>query len=192
MEPQDKLKSLIDKSRIDTSPQASERILGDALQLLEMRKQSDRALRIVSVRTAKLAVAALLLMAVGFFAARLTAPAPLDTEQLRAAIEQSLSKSIDNRIETNLDAQLAVRLKPIEERFSEQIQSDLKEFGTQTIAATDHRMMDLIQLIEDARRTDRIRIENALRQIEQNRYEDKLRLASGLQLLTTQSDRYNP
>ena len=55
-------------------------------------------------------------------------------------------------------------------------------------------MMELIQLIEEARLKDRIRIENALRQIEQNRYQDKLRLASGIYNLTAANtiDSYQP
>ena len=178
MQPQDKLKSLIDESRIDTTPETNDRILGDALQMLDERKQSAR---ILCARTARLAIAAAILIALGFFAARLTAPAPLDAEQLRAAIEQSLEESIDSRMHAHLDAQLAARWQPFEDRFSEQIRADLKEFGARTIAATDQRMMELIQLIEQARIKDRIRIENALRQIEQNRYEDKLKLAAGIQ-----------
>ncbi len=178
MQPQDKLKSLIEKSCIDTTPETNDRILGDALQMLDERKQSAR---ILCVRTARLAIAAAILIAVGFFAARLTAPAPLDAEQLRAAIEQSLEETVDNRIDLHLDAQLAARWQPFEDRFSEQIRADLKEFGARTIAATDQRMMELIQLIEQARLKDRIRIENALRRIEQNRYQDKLRLAAGIQ-----------
>jgi len=194
MEPQDKLKSLIDKSRIDTSAETNDRILGDALQLLEQRRQSARTDRFLSARTAGLAIAAALLIALGFFAARLTAPAPLDAEQLRAAIEQSLAKSIDSRIDARLDTELAARWQPFEDRFTEQIHADLKEFGTQTIAATDQRMMELIQLIEKARRTDRIRVENALRQIEQDRYEDKLRLANGIYNLAAANtlDEYQP
>ena len=178
MQPQDKLKSLIDESRIDTTPETNDRILGDALQMLDERKQSAR---ILCARTARLAIAAAILIALGFFAARLTAPAPLDAEQLRAAIEQSLEESIDSRMHAHLDAQLAARWQPFEDRFSEQIRADLKEFGARTIAATDQRMMELVQLIEQARIKDRIRIENALRQIEQNRYEDKLKLAAGIQ-----------
>lgn len=191
MQPQDKLKSLIDKSRIDTTPEANHRILADALQLLADRKQSAR---ILCARTARLAIAAALLIALGFFAARLTAPTPIDTEQLRAAIEQSLEESIDSRVHAHLDAQLAARWQPLEDRFSEKISADLKELGTQTIATTDQRMMELIQLIEEARLKDRIRIENALQQIEQNRYQDKLRLANGIYNLAAANtlDNYQP
>lgn len=179
MNPQDKLKSLIDKSRIDTSAEANDRILGDALELMARRRQPRSFARL-----ARLAIAAALLIALGFFAARLTAPAPIDVEQLRAAIEQSLEETVDSRMHSHLDAQLAARWQPFEDRFSEQIHSDLEELATQTIATTDQRMMELIELIEQARLKDRIRIENALQQIEQNRYQDKLRLASGIYNLT--------
>jgi len=190
MNPQDKLKSLIDKSRIDTSAESNDRILGDALELMARHKQPRSFARL-----ARLAVAAALLIAVGFFAARLTAPAPLDVEQFRAAIEQSMEETVDSRVHAHLDAQLASRWQPFEERFNEQIHADLKELATQTIATTDQRMMELIELIEQARLKDRIRIENALQQIEQNRYQDKLRLATGIHNLTAATntlDSYQP
>ena len=179
MEPQDKLKSLIDKSRIDTNTESNDRILGDALELMARRRQPRS-----SGQLARFAIAAAVLIAVGFFAARLTAPAPIDVEQLRASIEQSLEETVDSRVHSHLDAQLASRWQPFEDRFSEKIHGDLEALATQTIATTDQRMMELIELIEQARLKDRIRIENALQQIEENWYRDKRQLATGIHNLT--------
>lgn len=194
MEPQEKLKQLIDKSQINTSSQTDNKILADAMELLDQRSKANQGSSIVrfSWAPATRLVAAALLIALGFLAARLTAPAPLDAEQLRAAIEESLSKNISEQVSQQVDskisAQFAAGSDQLKTELEENFRQELAEFATRTLTETktltDQRLTELVQLIEDARLKDRIRIEKALERIEQNRMYDKLRLASDIQNLS--------
>jgi len=201
MEPQDKLKHLIDKAQISTTSETDNKILADALDLLGRRSSTSSGsilVRLLCSGTTRL-VAAALLIALGFLAARLTTPAPLDAQQLRAAIEESLSKTISDQVSQQVDskitAQFAAGSDQLKTELQQNFRQDLTEFATQTLTETktltDQRLTELVQLIEDARRKDRMRIEKALEQIEQNRIYDKLRLASGIQNLSASANTLN-
>jgi len=128
----------------------------------------------------KFAVAAVLLICAGFLAGRLFAPKPMDVEQLRAELETSLKSS------------LAASCEQIKDELGQQVRRDLAEFAAQTLAAsrtvTDQRLIELIQLIEEARMRDRVRVATALEQIELNRLQDKTQFGNGLQTLAIQTN----
>jgi len=129
---------------------------------------------------AKLAAAAVLLIAVGYATGRLSAPEPLDVEELKASLESSLKSSLEPAIRQDLLEQMDDRwqsafadgIAQIKEELQRQVRRDLTEFAAQTLAAsgslTNQRLMELIQLIEAARIKDRERIETAFKQIEIN------------------------
>jgi len=128
----------------------------------------------------RFAAAAVLLICAGFLAGRLFAPQPIDVEQLRAELEASLKSS------------LSASCEQIKDELHQQVSRDLTQFAAQTLAAsttvTDQRLIELIQLIEEARMRDRFRVAAALEQIELNRLQDKTRLGNGLQALATQTN----
>lgn len=136
----------------------------------------------------KCAAAAVLLIAVGYATGRLSAPQPLDVEELKAALETSLKASLEPAIRQDLIAQLnkqwqsafAVNSAQLKEELQQQVRRDLTEFAAQTLAAsgtlTNQRLMELIRLIEAARIRERQQVAAALEQIEK----DKIRLENGL------------
>jgi hypothetical protein len=149
---------------------------------------------------AKFAAAAILLIAVGYATGRLSAPPPLDVEELKAALESSLKSSLGPAIRQDLLKQMNERWQSafaagcaqIKEELQRQVRRDLTEFAAQTLAAsgtlTNQRLMELIRLIDTARMQDRKRIEAALEQIELNRLQDKTRFGNSLVTLAVQTN----
>jgi hypothetical protein len=142
---------------------------------------------------AKLAAAAVLMVGAGFIGGRLSAPEPMDVQQLQAALESSLKSSLvpsirqellremDDRWQSTLTASQA----QIKDELARQVRRDLMEFAAQTLAAsgtrTDQRLNELIQLIEAARIQDRRRMAAAFDYIES-------RFGNGLVTLAARTD----
>jgi hypothetical protein len=124
----------------------------------------------------RFAAAAVLLICAGFFAGWLFAPKPINIEQLRAEIENSMKLS------------LAASCEQIKDELHQQVQRDLTEFAAQTLAAsttmTDRRLIELIRLIDAARMQDYLRVAAAIEKIEM----DKTKLGNGLQALATKTN----
>ena len=126
----------------------------------------------------KFAAAAVLMIGLGYIGGRLSAPQPLDVEELRAALESSLRTSLEPALREGLTEQMderwqsafAANCAQLKDELQQQVRRDLMEFATQTLAAsgtlTNQRLMELARLIEAARITDRERIEKAFKQIE--------------------------
>lgn len=143
----------------------------------------------------KFAAAAVLLIAVGYATGRLSAPEPLDVEELKAALEISLKSSLEPAIRQDLleemnerwQSAFAASCAQIKEELQQQVRRDLTEFAAQTLAAsgslTNQRLMELIQLIEATRRRERQQIEAAFEQIEQ----EKILLRNGLLAVAAQT-----
>ncbi len=153
----------------------------------------------VQSKISKLAVAAVLLIAVGYSAGRLLSPRPPDVRQLQTAIETSLKSSLEQTIHKSLleqvsrDRELAlerhyVRLK---DELTRQLHQNISEFAVQTLAAsravTDQRLADLIQLIEAARTVDHYQIRMAFERMESDRLQDKNHFENGLVSLAAQN-----
>ena len=144
----------------------------------------------------KFAAAAVLLLAVGYATGRLSAPLPLDVEELKAALETSLKASLEPAIRKDLIVQLneqwqsafAVSSAQLKEELQRQVRRDLTEFAAQTLTAsgilTNQRLVELIRLIEAARIREREQVTAALQQIEQ----DKIRLENGLLSIAAQTN----
>jgi hypothetical protein len=144
-------------------------------------------------RLLKLAAAAVLMVCAGFIGGRLSAPEPMDVQQLQAALESSLKSSLvpsirqellremDDRWQSTLTASQA----QIKDELARQVRRDLTEFAAQTLTAsgtrTDQRLNELIQLIEAARIQDRRRMAAAFDYIES-------RFGNGLVTLAARTD----
>ena len=160
-------------SQIQPGPQATERAINRARLGFTLGKVTRRYK--IKRPIFRFAAAAVLLICAGFFAGWLFAPEPIDVEQLRTEIENTLKSSF------------AANCEQIKDEINRQIRRDLTEFAAQTLAAsttmTDRRLMELIQLIEAARMKDRRHIEAAIEQVELNRRQDR----NGLVAFVTRS-----
>jgi hypothetical protein len=119
---------------------------------------------------AKLAAAAVLMIGAGYIGGRLSAPKPLDVQELQAALEGPLKSSLVpavrqellNEMNDRWQKTLAASNAQVKEELARQVRRDLAEFAAQTLAAsgtrTDQRLMELIQLIDAARLQDRRRM----------------------------------
>ncbi len=114
----------------------------------------------------KFAAAAVLMIGFGYIGGRLSTQPPVDVEELRIAIKKDLTEEMNEHWQSAFVAN-STQLK---NELQQQVRRDLMEFATQTLAAsgtmTNQRLMELAQLIEAARITDRERIEKAFQQIE--------------------------
>lgn len=153
---------------------------------------------------AKFAVAAGLLVAVGFFAGRLLPARSADIGQLKAALETSLKASLEEGIYSNLIEQVGrdresalerqyVRLK---DELARQSRREMSELAEMTLAAsqtaTEQRLAELIRLIEAARTVDHWQVARALEQIESYRIADRVRFGESLVSLASLNNEMKP
>ncbi|MHC4242264.1 MAG: hypothetical protein ACYS3N_15750 [Planctomycetota bacterium] len=167
----DRLKTL---SQIEPSSESTVRAVQrtrDALLNKENTHQYTTAtiwLNIFKNPIIRFAAAAILMIGFGYIGGRLSAGQPLDLEELRTAIRNDLANDMDERWQSAFAANCA----QLKDELQQQVRRDLMEFATQTLAAsgtlTNQRLMELAQLIEEARIKDRQRIETAFEQIEFN------------------------
>jgi hypothetical protein len=178
-------------SQIEPTSEATDRAMErvrNSLNDKEKIRESTSLWQFPKRPIAKLAAAAVLLIAAGYAIGRLTTPQP-DMEQLHSALETSLRASLvaemNNRWQTTFTAN-CVQLK---DELQQQVRRDLTEFAAQTLAAsntrTEQRLIQLINLIETARARDRRQTAAALEKIE---YDKKL-LGNGLVALAAQTSK---
>ena len=146
-----------------------------------------------TLRLIKLAAAAVLMIGLGYLGGRLSAPAPLDAEQLRADIESSLRASLEPAIRQDLleemdarwDSVFAARSAELKDEFQQKVCRDLMDFAEQTLSYTDDRMDrrldDFARLIHAARVQDRQRTAEGFQYLESN-------IGSGLVALAARAD----
>lgn len=151
-------------------------------------------------RLVRMAVAAVLVLGAGIAIGRMTAPRPVDVEQLRRDLEQSVAASLKPAVRESVLAEVDQRLETaltdehagLSAALAEQVRRELRVFGTQLMSGTeammDRRLDDFVQLIEAARLKDRQRVARALEQIEHNRLRDVRQIGLGLQTLAAQTD----
>lgn len=197
------------KSHLQECPQCEHEVAAwrGAMAALDMwqlpgNHKSAFRLRQVTRRAVRWAAAAALLIAAGYVAGRVSAPRPLDREQLFVSLKSSLEPAIRLSLaeQTKRDMGLALasnnarfskELAQFKEKLNAQHRRDLNEFAAKTLvisgAATDQRLRELIISIDSTQRQDRYRFAAALSQIESNRLQDKTRLRhsmAGLAALT--------
>jgi len=189
-------------SQIEPSSEATGRAIQRARDTLVNKEKSQQHANariwrnIFKSPIIKFAAAAVLLIAVGYTAGRVSAPQPLDVEELKAALETSLKSSLEPAIRQDLLEQMNNRWQSafeancaqLKDELQRQVRRDLTEFAAQTLAAsgtlTNQRLMELIQLIEATRRRERQQIEAAFEQIEQ----EKTQLRNGLLAVAAQTN----
>ena len=189
-------------SQIEPSSKATDRAIQRARDTIVNKEKSQKRANAKIWRNifkgpiTKFAAAAVLLIAAGYATGRLSAPEPLDVEELKAALESSLRTSLEPAIRQDLIAQLneqwqsafAVSSAQLKEELQQQVRRDLTEFAAQTLAAsgtlTNQRLIELIRLIEAARIRERQQVAAALEQIEQ----EKIQFRNGLLAVAAQTN----
>ena len=167
----------------------------EAFQAAAPQQERAVATRSSLGRLTRMLVAALVVLGVGITIGRLTAPAPVDVEQLRgdlhAALTSSLQPVVQQAVLTEVDRRLEPALTAGTERLKleivEEMRQDLGTFAADVVSGSkqlmDQRFGEFVQLLEAARRTDRQRTARALEYIETNRRRDKTQIGLGLQSL---------
>ena len=194
----DRLQSL---SQAGPSQEAADRAMQkvrDALMADETRRAGQAPPSFLSLM--KLAAAAVLMIGLGYLGGRLSAPAPLDAEQLRADIESSLRASLEPAIrqemlkemDTRWDSAFAANSVALKDTFQQQVRRDLMEFAAQTLAYAgrqrDQAMDELARKIYAARIQDRQRVAEALQYVESNRLQDRSQFGEGLVTLASRTN----
>jgi hypothetical protein len=188
-------------SQVEPTKEASDRAMQQVRDTLMSEKAipklrlslRDALRRRLPLILAKLATAAVLMIGAGFIAGRLSAPEPLDVQELQATLESSLKSSLAPAIRQELlsemddrwQSALAASNAQVKDELARQVRRDLAEFAAQTLAAsgtrTEQRLMELIRLIEAARIQDRRRMVEAFDYIES-------RFGNGLVTLAARTD----
>ena len=176
-------------SQIEPTSEATDRAMEkvrDSLSDKEKRRESTNVWTVMKRPIAKLAAAAVLLIAVGYAVGRLTTP-QLDMEQLQSALETSLRASLIEEMNRRWQPVFATSCVQLKDELQQQVRRDLTEFAAQTLTVsntlTEQRLIKLVELIEAARERDRRQIATALEKIEF----DKSQLGKGLVALAAQT-----
>jgi len=177
-------------------PESGDAAMRDRLQT-GSGKASQRGPFGLSLRW--VAAAAALILA-GYTAGRLSAPAPMDLEELRAALTPSIAASMEPLLRAKLSddmkqqyqvalASTYVRLK---EELTQERRDDLNRFAMQTLAAsnatTNALLANLIQAIDTAQAQDRRSVALAISRMEAKRLQDTTQLAAGIETLAFRTE----
>ena len=181
--------------------------MAEAIRRCDLAEPASRRFgwaAIAQSRVARLAVAAGLLIAVGFFAGRLMPTRPVDIEQLQIALETSLQTSLEEGIYSSLIEQVKrdresalerhyVRLK---DELARQSRYEMNEVAEMTLTASqtamEERLAELIHLIEAARTVDHWQVARAFEQIESYRLQDRTRFGESLVSLASLRNEITP
>ena len=194
----DRLKAL---SQAEPTKEAADR----AMQRIRDTLKADKTRRVGLAPPSfsslmKLATAAVLMIGLGYLGGRLSAPAPLDGEQLRADIESSLRSSLEPAIrqdlleemDTRWESAFAAKSVALKDEFQQQVRRDLMEFAAQTLAyagsQTDQRLAELVQQIYAARVQDRQRAAEAFEYLKSNMLLDRSQFENGLVTLAARTN----
>jgi hypothetical protein len=165
----DRLKNL---SQVEPTKEATDRAMQRVRDTLMSEKVSTKgrvglAPPLLINRLMKLAAAAVLMIGAGFIGGRLSAPKPLDVQQLQAAMESSLKSSLEPTIrrqsqdefENRLQSALSAERDTLKQELARQVHRDLETFAGQTLTTVgnlmDQRLMEFARLVEEARVKDR-------------------------------------
>jgi hypothetical protein len=140
----------------------------------------------------KIAAAAVLLIAAGYAAGRLSAPPAPDMEQIRAALEPSIRQKLLDETKQYMQLGLANTYVRIKDELSQQYRQELNRVALQSVAAsnavTNELLTQLVESFNEAQSQDRQRIATALGQIESRRQQDRTDLSNALTTLAVQTE----
>lgn len=140
----------------------------------------------------KVAAAAVLLIMAGYATGRLLSPKPPDIEQLRVALEPAIRQNILDEMKQYWQLGLTASYAQLKDDLSQQYRRDLNQFAAYTLAAsgvaTNQRLEELIESINQAQTQDRQWVAAALGDIELNRLQDKAQLSNAFATFAVQTE----
>jgi hypothetical protein len=167
----DRLKRL---SELEPGKEASDRVIQKARDALIAEEGSRVGLGSATgtppsliLRLTKIAAAAVLMIGAGFIGGRLSAPEPMDVQELRVALAGSLKSSLEPAIRQEILAEIESRLQlaltaerdVLKQELARQVRRDLETFAEQTYTAvgnlTEQRLMRFAWELEAARIRER-------------------------------------
>jgi hypothetical protein len=171
-------------------------------KLAESAEQADtvnpkhRILVLEGLRTVKsltkIAAAAVLLIAAGYAAGRLSAPRAPDMEEIQAALEPKIRKRLLDETKQYMQLGLANAYIRIKDELSQQYRQELNRVALQSVATsnavTNELLTELIESFNEAQNQDRQRIVTALEQIESRRLQDRTELSNAFATLALQTE----
>jgi len=125
-------------------------------------------------RLLKLAAAAVLMIGAGYIGGRLSAPEPINVQELQAALESALKSSLEPTIRQEMLAEMDNRMQlalaansdALKQELARQVRDDLEVFAEQTFTAVDNlteqRLMQFARMLEAARIKERRHVAAAL------------------------------
>ena len=139
----------------------------------------------------KVAAAVLLIIAC-YATGRLSAPRPLDAEQLQAAIEPAIRQNLLDEMKHYWQLALVGSYVQLKDDLTQQYRRDLSQFAAQTVlassAVTNQLLEELIDSINEAQTQDRQWVTAAFEQIELNRLRDNARLSDAFVTFAVQTE----
>lgn len=141
------------------------------------------------------AVAAVLVLGVGLGLGRWTAPR-MDVQKLRADLQTSMAASVTEAVQESILSQMDQRLQTglaqneakLRTELTGQVQDGWQRFvsqaGSNAQDLVEKRFAELVQVVEEARLTDRQRMVKALERMEQSRYRNRAEVQTTLAALT--------
>jgi hypothetical protein len=153
--------------------------------MIEFEKQVHISEGINIIKSlAKFAVAAVLLIIVGFAAGRLSNPQPPDMEEIRAALEPAIRDQLRGEMKQYLQLGLTNSYVRLKDDLTEQYRRDLSQLAANIVNAsgtvTNQLLQDLIESIDEAQAKERQWFAAALEQIELNRRRDNAQFGNAL------------
>jgi len=188
----DRLKRL---SQVEPGQEATNRAMQktrDALIASEGRRVGLTPPSLIG-RVMKLAAAAVLMIGAGFIGGRLSAPEPLDVQELQAILESSLKSSLEPAIrrqlqdefDNHLQLTLSAEHNMLKQELARQVHRDVETYTEQILKEvsflTDQRLMNFARMLEAARIKERRHIAAAFDYMGS-------RLGDGLVTLATRTD----
>lgn len=135
----------------------------------------------------KFAAAAVVLISAGYLIGRLSAPKPMDADELYAAVAPAIQRDLLEPMYGRWLLALANHSSELEDKLRTEFRQDLNQFAVQTLtasgAATNQVIRELVESVQASQMQQRRSVVAALRQIELDRMRDKAELAGGLETL---------
>ncbi len=152
---------------------------------IEFEKQIHISDGLATIKSlAKFAVAAVLLIIVGFAVGRFSNPQPPNMEDIRAALEPAIRDRLLGEMKQYMQLGLTNSYVRLKDDLTEQYRRDLNQLAANVVNAsgtvTNQLLQDLIESIDEAQTQERQWFATALEQVELNRRQDKAQLSNAL------------
>ena len=140
----------------------------------------------------KVAAAAVLLIIAGYATGRLTSPKPPDIEQIQDALEPAIRNRLADEMKQYLLLGLTNSYIRLKDDLTQQYRSDLNQYATQTLAAsntvTNRLLQELIESINAAQTQERQWVAAGFEQMELNRQRDNAQLTNAFATCAVQTE----